>query len=568
MSISEILLIITISLPFAGVIIRAMFGLESKSSHGPKHWGRLISAATFVSGCTLAIDTQFLASDASIGSPVSDWINKSFQLAPLSLFWILLLSGQLTCWMFARHPGDSQDAPADSLLLVLGVTQLAILLDSSFLQLALIGVTSWIFARDIAFSQKRSSAKRWRTILIVLSIADVLWLLGLQSVTSILGSQKISSLVVIAGSAEMGEAELAMLSLASLLLVSSLVIRLGFFPFQFWLSGQWSSRHLSLVQMLFPLFTAAFLVFRWEPLLGLAAAPRTLLISMASFSSLMLASTSLVAQGSSRVSRITMSQLGILAVGALVMDNAEQLSLLAGLTLCLPVWMTLAGNVTFHRSLLVIWLILLSGVLGQQMIFEAVWKLAMDFSSDISPVIFLLLIMAHGISSWSAFEMLMTESPNSEKELPLSLFFAAAMAVIPLAIFFRYEEFFAATAFIPFWSGTIVILAWFGVRWKSQRETTPKEVSQSSMQQLLREDFHTERFFQTLFVIPTEILAMLFAEANQLLFRRGPAWLFAVIQNETRSIEEIDAQQNSLGQVVVILLTLAVLIGCLVASSS
>ncbi len=233
-------------------------------------------------------------------------------------------------------------------------------------------------------------------------------------------------------------------------------------------------------------------------------------------------------------------------------------------------WTNLAGNRTFHKSLLVIWLFLLSGILGQQTIFEGVWQLSINPEGAISPVIGLLLVIAHGISAWSAFAASAVESQNSAKTPPKVVFFGIGLALVPFAILLRDDAFVAVISFVPFWSGMIVCLAWIGVSWKTPREPSAAAtvVQQGSFAKLLREDVHTEQFFRMLFVTPTEILALLFSEANQLLFRRGPVWLFAVFRDEVDSIEVIDAEQNSPAQLIVILLTLAVLIGSLVAFTS
>ena len=559
MSAESALILAVVMLPLLGALCFGALVSLKISPHQVRYVPSIVSLLTF--SCA-SVAAWVIAADSSsipISVTIPGWEQASAQVDELSLIGLMLISG-LTSQVFIAAPSfsnlrrevDSSEQVAS--ICLLGVAILTVLVDQTFTQWMLVCLAGWLLVYAVAVKPSTDSPSRWRTPLVLLTIADLAWMIGLQQIEMVTQISSISHLTSKSLIAGLSEIQLAFISLATISLVASFALRLGMFPFHFWLTKDVIDLGMIRYYVVMPVMISFYLLQRWHPILIASPTSRTMLIALASFSAIVLAALSLVQTSGARVSRVSGTLICIAIVGMMFTDSARYSVMpIVGFTLAFAISFGLGRELRMSR--MTRWVVtgvaalFFSGFLGQDQIVRQAWLAAQDASIGIPAVIGWILLAANGIAAYSCLELLSHNEDSAAAELnwsPLvSLVVGCAVVGLSLSIIQRpglVTRYFEPLPLYGVISLVAVAMA-FLVKQRKQVGLESNAGESSSLKTLVKRDFYIEPAIRVLFIAPVEMVGEVVSRANRLVFVSGPKSLFEMVLKDIDALSEQHPQR-------------------------
>ncbi|TWT58242.1 hypothetical protein KOR42_16130 [Thalassoglobus neptunius] len=509
----------------------------------------LVASMLAFASLSLAFHTSLVLPNSSASTPFLSAVFDGWWLRDrLSILSLFGLAGGIVTIACAHsiEAGRCQlpkRSEVGSLILLWALASLVVMADHILLQWMFLSAACWLSVWQCTRMSGFSSNGTRKHVLILLGLADILAMIGLQGMSFIRGIGSISDLQAVTEIAPLDSFQRASLAVSAIWLGLSFLIRLGGVPFLLWNGMARGGVPSSLVVLVFPVLLTMSQIFRWQPVLSIDSSSQTMLGGLLVLSALIHAAASIFQSGAQRAFRVSLALACLVATSAIFAEAASPTGLVFAIACLMVPTVVVAFPMPWNPPQIVSAVLLFLGLLGARRSLERMIALASDPSTGIPLILPVLFAVAYALCAFSFFACVLSQGVNlREKQLSISRLCLWAVVGILLQ-YLVYLPFLSEGRTVGSAVGTIVwllaVAGILGVVWK-WRETlsVPESLAESSLVKLLNNDFKIGELLNRGAFTPLQEVSTNFQTNLSHLLLAIPGSLFQTLCDDVRLVDE------------------------------
>ncbi|MEW4490257.1 hypothetical protein AB1L42_19385 [Thalassoglobus sp. JC818] len=437
-----------------------------------------------------------------------------------------------------------------SLTLLWALASISVMTDHVVLQWALFSAACWLSVWQCTRMSGFFSNRAWKQVLILLGLADILAMTGLQGMSFIWAIGSFSDLQAVTELVSQDAFQRAVLAVSAIWLGLSFLIRLGGFPFLIWNGLARGSLSSSLVVLMFPALLTVSQIFRWHLILAIDSSSRTMLGGLLVLFALVHAAASIFQAEAQRAFRVSLALVSLVAAGTLFEVTASPISLLFAVACLMLPTAILVFPVPPDVRRLAAAAILLSGIFGSCHAVEQLITVASDPATGTPIILPVLFAVAYALCAASLFAGILSpkmdqhERQPSKSEICLSAVIWLVLSNLLINTLISPERSVGSGLGTTVWLAAVAGI--LGIVWNCRQNLAFSEsLTESTLVKLLNNDFNVAKLLERAAFEPLQQVSTHFQSNLSHLLLAIPGRIFNGLCDDVRLVDESRHQAST-----------------------